>query len=151
MRLPTAAAVMLLSSISLAIAQPTPNTSESPSSSTSQSPTPAPSQTPTASVESSASQGCIFADSRFSEGAQFCVTGRQALKCENGRWSPVTMYCGGERTLRSEDYGYHGNENRGYRDNDGPGYRDNEDHGYRDDEDQGYRGEEDSGNCPRQL
>ena len=85
----------------------------------------------------------MFADSRFSEGAQFCVTSQQALKCENGRWSPVTMYCGGEQTFRSEDHGYRGNEDHGY--------RGNEDHGYRGNEDQGYRGNEDHGDCPRQL
>jgi hypothetical protein len=143
MRLATAAAMMLLGSISSVIAQPTPSPSESPTSSTSQSPTPSPPQAQTPSVQSSEPQDCIFADSRFSEGAQFCVTSQQALKCENGRWSPVTMYCGGEQTLRSEDHGYRGNEDHGY--------RGNEDHGYRGNEDQGYRGNEDHGDCQRQL
>ena len=111
MRLATAAAMMLLSSISSAIAQPTPNPSESPTPSTSLS---SPSQTPPPSVQSSEHQGCIFADSKFSEGAQFCVTGQQALKCENGRWSPATMSCGGEPTSRSEDHGYRKDEDHGY-------------------------------------
>src|SRR6185312_9517522 len=87
MRLAAAATMMLLSSISLAIAQPTPS----------------PSQTPTPSIQSSEQQDCIFADSKFSEGAQFCVTSQQALKCENGKWSPVTMYFDVEPTLSSLD------------------------------------------------
>src|SRR6188472_4027218 len=102
MRLAIAAAMMFLSSISSAIAQPTPSPSQSP--------TPSPSQSPTPSIESSEQRDCIFADSKFSEGAQFCVATQQALKCENGRWSPATMCCGGEPTLRSEDHGHRGDE-----------------------------------------
>jgi hypothetical protein len=119
MRLATAAATMLLCSIASATAQPTPNPSESQTPSSSQSPTPSPSETPAPSSQSSEQQNCIFADSKYSEGAQFCVTSQQALKCENGRWSPVTMDCGGEQTHRHygegyEGHGYHGDEDHGY-------------------------------------
>jgi hypothetical protein len=142
MRLATAATMMLLSSISLAIAQPTPSPSESPTPSTSP---PSPYQTPTPSIQSSEQQDCMFADSKFSEGAQFCVTNQQALKCENGRWSPATMYCGGEPTLRSEDHGYRGDEDHRSMYCGGEPTLRSEDHGYRGDEDHRYRGDEDHG------
>jgi len=147
MRLATAATMMLLSSISLAIAQPTPSPSESPTPSTSPR---SPSQTPTPSIQSSEQQDCIFADSKFSEGAQFCVTSQQALKCENGKWSPVTMYCGGEPTLSSEDHRYRGDEDHRYRGDEDHRYRGDEDHRYRGDEDHGYGGaDHGDGDCRR--
>ena len=142
MRLAIVAAMMVLGCISSAIAQPTPSPAESPTPNTSQSPSP--------SVQSSEPQDCVFADSRFSEGAQFCVTSQQPLKCENGKWSPATMYCG-EPTLRSEgrwyhddeDHWYHGDEDRGYRGDENHGYRSDEEHGYRGDENHGYHSDGD--------